>query len=87
MSAPSCSPPVDASEEPTTELRDPEPRELGRPKLGRPRRIRITTSVEPAKLALLREHARRVKKSIGQLADEHVSERFEAPANPQEELA
>jgi hypothetical protein len=82
MSTPTYSPPVDASEE-----RDPEPRELGRPKLGRPRRVRITTSVEPAKLALLRDHARRVKKSIGQLADEHVSERFEAPANPQEELA
>jgi hypothetical protein len=26
-----------------------------------------------------------VKKSIGQLADEHVNERFEAPANPREE--
>jgi hypothetical protein len=76
---------VDASEEPAAQLSDPEPREVGRPKLGRPRRIRITTTVEPAKLALLREHARRVKKSIGQLADEHVNERFEAPANPREE--
>jgi hypothetical protein len=77
--------PVDANEEPSAELGDPEPRELGRPKLGRPRRIRISTTVEPAKLAFLREHARRVKKSIGQLVDEHVSERFEAPANPREE--
>jgi hypothetical protein len=85
MSVPACSPPVDASEESIAELGDPQPREVGRPKLGRPRRIRITTTVEPAKLAILREHARRVKKSIGQLADEHVNERFEAPANPREE--
>jgi hypothetical protein len=55
---------------------DPEARALGRPKLGRPRRIRITTTIEPAKLALLREHARRVRKSLGQLADEYVSQWF-----------
>ena len=85
MSTPACSLPVDASEEPTTELGDPQPREVGRPKLGRPRRIRITTTIEPAKLAVLREHARRVKKSIGQLADELVNERFETPANPRED--
>jgi hypothetical protein len=78
---------VDANEAPAEQPSNPELREAGRPKLGRPRRIRITTTVEPAKLAILREHARRVKKSIGQLADEHVNERFEAPANPQEELA
>ncbi len=84
MSAPTCSLPVDASEEPTPQLGDPQPREVGRPKLGRPRRIRITTTVEPAKLALLREHARRAKKSIGQLADEHVKKRFEAGADPRE---
>jgi hypothetical protein len=85
MSAPTCWLPVDDSEEPPASLGAPRPSEVGRPKLGRPRRIRITTTVEPAKLALLREHARRVKKSIGQLADEHVSERFEAPANLREE--
>jgi len=44
----------------------------GRPKLGSPRRLRITTTVEPSKLALLREHARRQRKSLGQLADEYV---------------
>ena len=85
MSTPICSLPVAASEEPTPQLGDPQPREVGRPKLGRPRRIRITTTVEPTKLALLREHARRAKKSIGQLADEHVSERFETPADSREE--
>jgi hypothetical protein len=54
----------------------------GRPKSGRPKRIRITTTIEPSKLAILREHARREKKSLGQLADEYVAERFlsgEAP--------
>ncbi len=48
----------------------------GRPKLGRPRRVRITTTIEPSKLALLREHARREQKSLGQLADEYVDKRF-----------
>ena len=48
----------------------------GRPKMGRPRRIRITTTIEPAKLALLRDHARREHKSLGQLADEYVDEHF-----------
>ncbi len=48
----------------------------GRPKLGRPRRVRITTTIEPSKLARLREHARREKKSLGQLADEYVDLRF-----------
>jgi hypothetical protein len=48
----------------------------GRPKLGRPRRVRITTTIEPSKLALLREHARRERKSLGQLADEYVDLRF-----------
>lgn len=48
----------------------------GRPKSGRPKRIRITTTIEPSKLALLREHARRAKKSLGQLADEYVTEQF-----------
>jgi hypothetical protein len=52
----------------------------GRPRLDRPRRIRVTTTVEPSKLALLREHARRARKSLGQLADEYVDERF-APAD------
>jgi hypothetical protein len=48
----------------------------GRPKVGRPRRVRITTTVEPSKLILLREHAQRAKKSLGQLADEYVDQRF-----------
>jgi hypothetical protein len=48
----------------------------GRPKVGRPRRVRITTTVEPSKLILLREHALRAKKSLGQLADEYVDQRF-----------
>ena len=52
------------------------PAHRGRPKLGRPRRVRITTTIEPTKLALLREHARREKKSLGQLADEYVDLRF-----------
>lgn len=48
----------------------------GRPKLGRPRRVRITTTIEPSKLALLRDYARRERKSLGQLADEYVVSRF-----------
>jgi hypothetical protein len=52
-------------------------RRVGRPKLGRAQRVRITTTVEPAKLALLREHALRTKKSLGQLADEYVAARFQ----------
>jgi len=51
----------------------------GRPKLGVPRRVRITTTIEPSKLALLREHALRQRKSLGQLADEYVDEHF--PSN------
>jgi hypothetical protein len=56
----------------------------GRPKSGRPKRVRITTTVEPSKLAVLRDHARREKKSLGQLADEYVAERFAAPEAPPE---
>src|ERR1700694_5157311 len=52
------------------------PRAPGRPKVGRPRRVRITTTIEPSKLILLREHAQRAKKSLGQLADEYVDQRF-----------
>lgn len=48
----------------------------GRPKLNRPRRVRITTTIEPAKLALLREHANREHKSLGQLADDYIEQRF-----------
>ena len=48
----------------------------GRPKIGRPRRVRITTTIEPAKLALLREHAQREHKSLGQLADDYIERRF-----------
>ena len=49
---------------------------VGRPKLGAPRRVRITTTIEPSKLALLRAHAQRRRKSLGQLADEYVDEHF-----------
>ena len=56
----------------------------GRPKLGRPRRVRITTTIEPSKLALLREHARRQRKSLGQLADEYVEKRFSSLDGPLE---
>lgn len=55
----------------------------GRPKSGRPKRVRITTTIEPSKLAILREHARREKKSLGQLADEYVAERFLSAETPQ----
>jgi hypothetical protein len=48
----------------------------GRPKSGRPKRVRITTTIEPSKLAVLREHARREKKSLGQIADQYVAEHF-----------
>jgi hypothetical protein len=56
----------------------------GRPKLGRPRRVRITTTIEPSKLALLREHAQRQRKSLGQLADEYVDEHFPSNGVPPE---
>lgn len=55
----------------------------GRPKLGRPRRVRVTTTVEPSKLARLREHAKRQRKSLGQLADEYVDEHFSPCASPE----
>ena len=45
------------------------PAPTGRPKLGQPRRVRITTTIEPTKLARLREHALRAKKSLGQLVE------------------
>lgn len=48
----------------------------GRPRLGKPRRVRITTTIEPSKLARLREHARQTKKSLGQLADDYVKRHF-----------
>lgn len=51
-------------------------RKRGRPKLGGSRRVRITTTVEPSKLALLREHAQRVQQSLGELADEYVQRHF-----------
>lgn len=54
----------------------------GRPKIGRPRRVRITTTIEPAKLLLLREHAQRERKSLGQLADEYVDEHFPSSGAP-----
>jgi hypothetical protein len=54
------------------------PAPIGRPKLGQPRRVRITTTIEPSKLARLREHARRAKKSLGQLVDEYVRYHFPA---------
>jgi hypothetical protein len=54
----------------------------GRPKSGRPKRVRITTTIEPSKLAVLREHARCEKKSLGQLADEYVAERFPSAGAP-----
>jgi hypothetical protein len=59
-------------------------RSAGRPKSGRPKRVRITTTIEPSKLAVLREHARREKKSLGQLADEYVAKHFAAPEAPRE---
>jgi hypothetical protein len=55
---------------------------IGRPKLGRARRVRITTTIEPSKLALLRKHARQVQKSLGQLADEYVRERYPPQQTP-----
>jgi hypothetical protein len=64
------------SEADSTELRQTSG---GRPKSGQLRRVRITTTIEPSKLALLREHARRQKKSLGQLADEYVAEHFPSP--------
>jgi hypothetical protein len=57
---------------------------VGRPKSGRPKRVRITTTIEPSKLAVLREHACREKKSLGQLADEYVVERFSSVEAPPE---
>ena len=56
----------------------------GRPKSGRPKRVRITTTIEPSKLAVLREHGRRLKKSLGQLADEYVAQYFRSTEVPPE---
>jgi hypothetical protein len=54
----------------------------GRPKSGRPKRVRMSTTIEPSKLAILREHARREKKSLGQLVDEYVAEQFPSSETP-----
>jgi hypothetical protein len=59
-----------------------QPAPLGRPKLGQPQRVRITTTIEPSKLARLREHALRVKKSLGQLVDEYVRYHFPSSEEP-----
>jgi hypothetical protein len=67
-----------------TEGADKRQQTAGRPKSGRPKRVRITTTIEPSKLAILREHARRAKKSLGQLADEYVAERFLSAESPPE---
>lgn len=48
----------------------------GRPTLGRARRVRVTTTIEPAKLALLRKRARLFGKSLGELADDLVRDRL-----------
>jgi hypothetical protein len=66
-----------------TDAQEPQ-RIPGRPRLGKPRRVRVTTTIEPSKLALLREHARQSKKSLGQLADEYVEKRFAAQETPLE---
>jgi hypothetical protein len=61
-----------------TEATDKRRLAAGRPKSGRPKRVRITTTIEPSKLTVLREHARREKKSLGQIADEYVAENYSA---------
>ena len=68
------------SDEPVIDNAQPTP--IGRQKLGQPRRVRITTTIEPSKLARLREHARRMKKSLGQLADEYVRCHFTSSEQP-----
>jgi hypothetical protein len=53
-----------------------EVRKAGRPRLDAKRRVRITTTIEPSKLMVLQQHAQRVQKSLGELADEYVNSRF-----------
>jgi hypothetical protein len=53
-----------------------EERKAGRPRLGAKRRVRIMTTIEPAKLMVLQQHAQRVQKSLGELADEYVNRHF-----------
>jgi hypothetical protein len=67
-----------------TEGADKRHQTAGRPKSGRPKRVRITTTIEPSKLAILREHARREKKSLGQLADDYVAEHYFSAETPPE---
>jgi hypothetical protein len=62
------------SDDPSGENTQPIP--IGRPKLGQSRRVRVTTTIEPSKLVLLRAHALRAKKSLGQLVDEYVRYHF-----------
>ena len=61
---------------------NPQPTLIGRPKLGQLQRVRMTTTIEPSKLALLREHALRAKKSLGQLVDEYVRYHFPSSEEP-----
>jgi hypothetical protein len=59
-----------------------QPTPVGRPKLGQSQRIRMTTTIEPSKLALLRARALRAKKSLGQLVDEYVRYHFPSSEEP-----
>jgi hypothetical protein len=67
-----------------TEGVDKRQQTAGRPNSGHPKRVRITTTIEPSKLAILREQARREKKSLGQLADEYVAEHYCSAETPPE---
>ncbi len=53
-----------------------EGRKAGRPRLDVKRRVRVMTTIEPTKLKVLKQHAQRVQKSLGELADEYVNSRF-----------
>lgn len=51
-------------------------RKVGRPKLERPSRVPVTTTIDRKKLEFLREHAMKNGLSLGQIADRFVQEQF-----------
>ena len=47
-----------------------------------PSRVHMNTTIEPSKLAILRKHAQRLRKSLGELVDEYVDLHYPPPEGP-----
>jgi hypothetical protein len=51
------------------------------PSTGAPR-VHMNTTIEPSRLAILRMHAQRVRKSLGELIDEYVDTHYPPSGGP-----